>query len=698
MPKLVALLGSDQPRFRDGALRALGACGDDVLLENLSKVAPLLQDPEDFVCITAVRVVSKATEDKDTQLAMLEATVAEPKSGAPNSVRNVTSEALFGRDHPLAKNPFEAGFDEPLVREALEDVLLTDPGGAKFLGTRKDFWAKDTVVRIAGPLTFIAEEEQVGDQMFGNRSRPARELLEKFGYWEAAETSIHRLRKKSELPRHIRPFVGYKDPIFDPFAITANPDSFRSLVEYFKIVLTDNPIESVTIKDKRTGEKPKVFELDEMLAMIESAKTAPATPKLADDAAALFHKELESLDGTGARAKACRVELKDPERKNTFRKIAAMETLVEMLDVEALTDIAPYLGHGYWRLRDRSRELAVGLVKAGGTAELVRMLGESADPAVKAGILAVLAVDGGKSGIETARSSLKDGSCAVRVAAARTLATLAGGDSLPEVLAGFAAAREPDELSGMEDVLLIGTGDPGHAAAVRDGLLEMLPGLDAAVKPSAWFVLARLGDAKSIDELRTAAKTDSLSELGDVVESLSYSPSREADRVLLDIAASDKKRAVIVGPRAVRRMVLGPKGFGDITDSERMDFAEPMIKLDMDARMISYLAGIRDARALRALMYCLEHGVSNAAESLVSNAERLENLKPADSKVAVEAVRNVIEYIEVTHLRGGVKAHMSKESNYVAWKDLQARAGKALLKLHQPEKAPIPAFDPLELE
>jgi hypothetical protein len=195
-----------------------------------------------------------------------------------------------------------------------------------------------------------------------------------------------------------------------------------------------------------------------------------------------------------------------------------------------------------------------------------------------------------------------------------------------------------------------------------------------------------------------ATKTDSFSELEDIILALSYSPSREADRVLLDIAATDKKLASIVGPHSVRRMVLGPKGYGDITNSERMDFAEPMIKLSMDKRMISYLSGVLDARALRALIYCLEQGVEQAAGSLVTNAEKLEDLKPTDSKIAVEAVRNVIEYIEVNHLRGGVKAHMRKEDKYFGWKDLQSRAGKALLKLHNPATVPIPTFDPLELD
>ena len=66
-----------QPRFREGACRALLACGNDTVLAALSKVTKLLDDPKDFVRITAVNVISKATDSEETQLAMLNAAVAE---------------------------------------------------------------------------------------------------------------------------------------------------------------------------------------------------------------------------------------------------------------------------------------------------------------------------------------------------------------------------------------------------------------------------------------------------------------------------------------------------------------------------------------------------------------------------------------------------------------------------------------------
>ena len=111
-------------------------------------------------------------------------------------------------------------------------------------------------------------------------------------------------------------------------------------------------------------------------------------------------------------------------------------------------------------------------------------------------------------------------------------------------------------------------------------------------------------------------------------------------------------------------MVIGPNGFGDITVDEKMDFAEAMLKMSLDRRLIQYVGQIYEARALRALMYCLEKGVKSAAGSLIGCAEGMDDLSAADAKIAEESLRDVIEYIEVTRLRGGVKAHMDKEDNY----------------------------------
>ncbi len=698
LPRLVALLGSGNARLREGACRALLACGTDAVLENLSSVTKLLDDPKDFVRISAVNVISKSTDDEQAQLAMLKAAADQPNALAPNSVRNAAQVPLFGNDSPLAKSPFEAGLDEDLVYRALEGLIQLDPvGGKGFLGSRKDVWTKDTVVRLAGPITFVAEEEQIGDQMFANRAAPARELLGKYGYREALEASAHLLRKKAAVPRDIRANVTFKDPIMDPETVRKQPGAFKEFADFLRIVLIDDPNLAVTVKDKSTGWEPVTTNLDKVLAMIETAKSEPKLPSLADEAVSLFRKSLDAEDGSGAKLKLCRTILADPDRKDYFRKIAAMDFLAETLGPEALEDLAPYLSHSYWRLREHSRKLAPELVAGSGNV-LNDLFAKAKDPRAAAGILDTIALCKPESGLATAKQAMSHAEPFVRRAAIRATVSLAGDAAIPGIVAHLKTAQTKEDLRGCEEALDPRIGDPASDNRLRDELLSMIPGATPAARPIAYYLLARIGDAPSIAALRKAAQTDSLPEFEEVCAALSYSPSREVDKVLLELAAADKHSAQLVGAISVRRMVIGPKGYGDITVAEKMDFAEAMLKLALDKGMVKHLSHIHEARALRALMFCLEKGVDSAADSLVASAEGMEQLSPKDAKIAAQSLQDVIEYIEVTRLRGGIKAHMDKDDKYLEWKALQARAGKVLLKVHKPEEVPIPGFDPLDLE
>jgi len=280
----------------------------------------------------------------------------------------------------------------------------------------------------------------------------------------------------------------------------------------------------------------------------------------------------------------------------------------------------------------------------------------------------------------------------------KTYCALGDDRILPEILAHLKQSTSHADLRGCEEALLFRRDASSHMTAVRKGVTTMLSGASDIVRPSLYYLLSQIGDTESIAALEKAAGTDSVAELESIIFSLSYSRGRAADDLMLKLAKLDKQTARVVAGQSVRRMVLGPKGFGDITNAQRLDFAEPMLKLHLDLRLIAFLANVHEARALRALMYCLEKGVKQAAESLVANAEGMEKLSAKDSKIAAKAIRDVIEYMEVTHLRGGPTAHMKKEDDYYGWKALQARAGKVLLKIHKPEEAPIPEFDPLDLD
>jgi hypothetical protein len=697
LPRLIELLGNESARFRHGALTALDACGNDTMLSNLSKVTPLLSDPADFVRIAAVKMVSKAAADHETQLALLETAVAERTALAPNSVRNALQESLLKSETALGKIPFQAGLDETLVEQALTNMILEETGGGPLVKSKIGVWDKDTVIRLAGPLTFIAEEEQVYDQMFGNRNAPAQAMLAKFGYLEGIQTNAHRIRLKAEIPRRIRGESGFKDPLVNPALVSEQPGVFADLTDEIKSALIANPTEEISITDETNKFRKLIVPLSRVLTTIEQNKTTTDLPSIADDVRKLFLAELNAADGTGTRIKLCRAVLADSESKHTFRQIAAMDSLVELLESEALEDLLPYVGSDYWRIRDHSRALAVTLVKSGAGSALIAHFAEEKSPHTQAGILAILATAKHAPAAALAKDAMKHEAAIVRAQALQAYASLAGPTSIPDILDHLIAATDRADAQGCEDALAPFCNDPATATNLRDALLKTKSSTSSDAKAVIFYLLARIGDDKSLAALKKLGEQDDPALLASVASALSYSPSREADQLMLDLAAASPKRAAIVAPHSVRRMVIGPKGYGDISSSARMDFADAMLKITLEPRIVKLLGSIHEARALTTLMFCLEKGVASAAESLITNAEGMENLSSSDAKIAAKALQDVIEYIEVTRLRGGVKAHMDKDDKYTEWKALQARAGKVLLKVHKPEEAPIPGFDPLEL-
>ena len=700
LPRLVALLTHENARYRHGALRALDACGTDVMLSYLSKIVPLLDDPKDFIRITAIELVSKSTDDKESQLAILKTTVANQSTEAPNSVRNSVQSNLFSSKlkSAISDSPFKAGFDDKLVEKALTKLILEETGGGPLVGSKVKTWDKDTVIRLAGPLTYIAEEEQVYDQMFGGRNAAAQAMLNKFGYLEGVQTNGYRLLQKASIPRHIRAASGFKDPMVNPDVVFKQPGVFADYADEIKTILIDSPSEMITIKDDTTNWAPVTTPLAAVLKAIEANKAPATLPSIAVDVRKTFQAELGAIDSAGAKIKLCREALADPQSMQTFRQIAAMDSLVELSGPEAVNDLLPYLGHEYWRLSEHSRRVTGDLVKAMPTAQIAKLYTEATYASSKTGFLQMLTSSGAKGGMDTAKQALKDESPAVRAAAISTFSALGGAAVTEDIVKFLQTAKSLEECHACEDALLSRTGDVATAGRIRDRLIAMKSGASAMLLDSVYYLLARIGDAKSNEVLRNLAATDDPKEFAKVMFALSYSPSREVDKMMLDIAAKNPKRAAIVGAYGDRRMVIGPKGYGDISSSDRMDFAEAMLKLTLDPRIIQLLGTIHEARAIRALMFCLEKGVGSAAQSIVANAEGMDKLSPADSKIAAETLRQLIEYIEVSHLRGGMKAHMDKDDNYTVWKELQARAGKVLLKIHKPETAPIPTFDGLDLD
>jgi hypothetical protein len=695
--RLVKLLDSDEPRLRDGAVRGLYFCGPDTVLANLSAITKRLEDSHDFVRITTVAVVSQTASNAETQAALLAAAAAPPEAVAPNSVRNSIQVPLFAGDTPLAKSPFAAGFDETLVRDALEGLLTLDPvGGKGFLSSRINVWDKDTIVRLANPLVFIAEQEQINDRMFCARAKPAREILQRHGFHEGFESVLYSLRRQAALPRHIRPFVTMvhgRHTVFDPVMVKQDPAAFRDFIPDFQTLVIDDPLVSV---GETHGKAVIDVPYTTLVSLIEAAPSASPKPHIADEVRNRFMATLEAAGSADEKLAVCRATLTETARRMTFESLAAIDFLVEKLNANALDDLVPLFGRDDWRVRDHALAKAAELARADGGKALASRFSAAKDTAIQIGILNALAESRSKAGMAIATGALDHTNPAVRGAAAEAAASIGGEQALEPLMAHYKTASAPDDLRGCEKALLALRAFPAVAPRIRDTLLAELPQAEGTRRESVLWMLGQVGDAPSLAAIEQAGATRVAAEFQMIVRALSYSPAIEADAVLLRLAKADKAKAPIVAAQSVRRMVLGPKGYGDRTDDQRIAFAGGILSLAGDNRLVTFLGRMGSPRAMPLLVNELRKGHKAAAESVVVGAESMNKLSPSDATIVAQALRDVMEYLEVTVLRGGPEGKDFRE--YPPAKALQARAGKALVKVHKPEAAPIQGFQGIDID
>jgi len=700
VPRLGKLLDGKESRYRGGACRGLAACGPDASLQYLSKLARLLKDPKEFVRMQAVQAISKASTSHETQLALLKATVDEPQqmSMPPNNVRTYTQSPLFKTTSKLAESPFQAGFEEELVQKALERLIELDPMGNRgFLATRQKVWSKDTVIRLAGPLVFVAEDKQVNDQMFGGgRHLAGRTLLGRFGYREYFQACAGPLLKNAAIPRHIRPKVTFKIALADPDVIRKTPAACHELLDPFKLCLADDPLARIAV---RVGEKTVYTNIDDLMALIKAEKKTLQPPSISTDVNTWFRSRLARATSKADKVSLCRAELKDPARKNYFRQMAAMDYLVEALGLDATDDIVALVGHDYWRVRRHAQEQAAKLAANGGANRLIQRFAK-ANGKTAAGILAVLASGRCKAGLKLAQQALGHEDPIVRKAAVQAVFALGGKELLNQVFTFMLQAKEREDLRGCEKALLSRRDDPEYARRLGDMAILALPKCGPKVRDSLYWLLAQLGGQDNIAVLRGATATRDDAEFLEIVNAISYSPDSHASQTLLSVIKENlgTKRAEVVAGESVRRMVIGSDDIGNLSNEQQLDFAEPLLKMVRNPKIVTYLGHLHSGRSAQVLQRCMRLGgvTSIAAQSIIAATKGMENAPKADRKLAVAALIDAIEYIEVTHIRGGGMANDPK--SYAVWKALSAQAGKNLLNLDKPGENPIPEFDDTDLD
>jgi hypothetical protein len=724
--RLIALLSHDEARMREGACWALGTCGREAVLPNMSKVVAMLKDESEFVRMRAARVIGGTTDpgDQTREVEVMKCIVDDhpQMTGDQGNVKWAGRSVLLhnkrkedeGPTTLLTTSPFTAGYDEDLVRRALERLVTADPQG-----TTPSGWDKHTLLKLAGPITFAAEEYQMNDAMFaGGRKQSAQALLRKHGYLEAVQGNASNLRKRSLLERSMRVGVTFKDSYITPKVVKENPGLFKPYLDDLRLWQLDNPTHTFSEKTGK-GKPPITTAMNLLIEIIEKGAAAPL-PSIWPDVQKMFEEELTAAGGPKEQMALCQTELEDLDRKNFFRKMAAMDHLASERGVSALDAISVFLGHEHWRLEKHSHDLAVELVKKGGGARLIELYheqqGKESGPRGNrnaAAILHALADAGDKPALAVAKTALKHKDPVVRGAAIQAVFKLGGDSELKTVFAFLrTVASEREDFDGAEQALLSKRDDPSHVARVSKAGQTLLPRSSQPIRRSLAWVMGQFGGEANRSAIeQAAASSEDSGDITEMIRALAYCPESDASKNMLAVTEEGKLHRDAVAKLGVHRMV-GLNGMSDVSDEERVWFGREILNLQYDTKLIAFFGRVHTAPAMQLLYDVMKMGgkvdvrkdsTAIAAKAVIESAEGIRKPSKQECAIAAEVLTDLVEYIEVTHLRGGYDAqvkgkHWTAVLAYTEWQALQARAGKALLTFHKPKESAIPTFDDMDLD
>jgi DNA-binding phage protein len=737
--KLVRQFADKSARMRTGACDALSLCGKDAVVANMPKVVALFKDDAEIVRMAAIKTIGVATQpgDKMRELEVLKSlTDAFAGLTADNgNLHTAAKEVLLaagkkGQASLLASQPFKAGYDENLVRGALEKIVLMNPAG-----TVPNAWDKETLIKLAGPIVFSAEDPLVNEKMWGSaRQNQAKALLKKYGYKEAYDAQVKPLRNWAERERTLRqkPELGKKGrPIISPKiwvgSITNEASFFRPYLNEFCLCLREQPTISVQAEE---GQIP----LAEFIKLMEKDASAKPLPSIAEEVTKMFGEELARAGGVAEQIKLCRSKLADVNRKNYFEKMSAMSYLVKTLGVKAVDDIVPFFGHEQWRLNEHVHTLVVDLAKQGGGDRLVEICNaflskkNGADARKKEAVISLtdaglttastienkaatflltaLADAGFTPALTTAKEALKHDDAGVRRAAVQAVFKIGGNPELKTVLAFLRTmAKEGKDFDGVERALLSRKDDPAHVQQVSGAAITLLPVSEPAVQRSLAWVLGQFGGSRNLAAIASAIKANKdENDLKELMRALALSPDRGATKVMTGLLTENKLIRNSVAQMAVYRMV-DPLGKGGVTNEERLFLAREVLTVKYDEQMITYLGQMCSLPALELLYEVMTKASGDpnewAAIAILNAAEKMEKQSPSNNKRIADMLVTLVEYIDISHLRGGVEAHWKGKFSgtiYKQWEERQVQAGKVVLKFANPEADATKNIDDTRLD
>jgi hypothetical protein len=590
VPALFEALEHPDNRARAGAMAVIAKLGKELSLKALPQARKSLTDPADVVAIQAVELFKAAyapNYPKDALETLLKVAVIKgrEKTCDKGNALFALAKCLICESSNFSRDPYGQGLEPEFVRHVLQRFLSMDPRN-DLAGGMLQNWPRDAVVKTAGAVYFAASTRQINGKMFaGGGERGFRALLRKYDYEEVGTTTMETAIRRMRLPRLVETLnrdnqnLGRRN--YYPENLAPNPAGAQIILPYFRKYVEAYPVPASLA----------------LIQTIERAGRPESARSLRQEAMALFYQDLDARKTKEEKVKFCRWVLV-PSQKFWFRQLAAQKALLELIGIEAIPHLIPYIWHEYWPLADQARDL-IRSIKGPEAEKALVEVATGKDPYAAAAALDLLGQRRDPAGATVGRRLLATHPDH-RVRGSASTALMGGSKcaAVEEILESMKTMTlimdgwMGGELLGRyEEALLLGAQDPTAGATVCAAIRKLIPAAPESIRGTLFFVIGRVGGKENLELLKSIATGKTVC-------------ARIKGNVVKEIEADDIDNEQIGASLSQGTSAENDDGDGPVDDAE----GDHRKMQDLDIRnAIEAISFSRDVAATQMMLHILNH-------------------------------------------------------------------------------------------
>ncbi len=343
---------------------------------------------------------------------------------------------------------------------------------------------------------------------------------------------------------------------------------------------------------------------------------------------------------------AVRKALGDPEKAV---RLAAIPAAAKLGGNDILPDLLAFIRSSDEDEVERAKDALLGYPGELVVPEAVRLM-ETVEPQGQSALLAILAEKGAREHIDLVFQAVDREDARIKRAAIRALASLAGEEEIPRLIALLFFSRDAEDINDLQDALVTAVLRNPDEATRASGLLEILENAPPEKKRLLLRILPRLGGDNVFQAIVREARDPNPQVQGAAVYALAQWPDQSAaDELLEIITTTANARDLLTAVEGYVRIV----GRGRFPAERKAGLLEDLLEIiEPDAPKRPVLRGLGRLRIPAVFRRLADHLESaELRETVLQNLLEIASSQSSEERwlsghEAISILRRVQEMIE----------------------------------------------------